>query len=198
MKNNKDTGKIQFYVPTTLYNDFTKLQLEFLEQTDYQEAKTLKKFFAIIISEWKEFLIKKGKWKGTIPPEEIINKRGKRAKTNTEENEYTKFKFTYEKDIKQTWDNIVYSIMYEEDFSNKSIYASGYFFSLCIDFTKQNWISITTKYATKHLNNIELKSNDSVKLLIIGNKTLNRINGQIHNIESTPTGILISIKKELF
>lgn len=195
-KNKAEIGEIRFKIPTPIYDEFLELHIEFLERTQYIEACTVKKFLMLIIREWEQSLIEQ---KRLIQAQKkqitYINRKGQRNLKNPYKGEVQRAFFRYEKGLKETWDNIIYSLMKEENFINNEEYSNGYFFAHLIDFIKKHLSMLVKKYGKKNMAKVQINVNDKFKFQFISKGAIKRIQGVIHKIEYTPQGIVINIKR---
>lgn len=196
-KNKAEIEEIRFKIPAPIYDEFLELHIEFLKKTQYIEACTVKKFISLLIREWEQSLIDQ---KRLVKAEQeqitYINRKGQRSLKNPYKGEVQRVFLRYNKETKESWDNIIYSLMKEENFSFNEEYSNGYFFPHLIDFLKKNFSALAKKYGKKNMTKVQINVNDKFKFQFISKGAVKRIEGSIYKIENTPQGIVINIKRD--
>lgn len=189
--------KIHLRIEERLYREFQLLHLDFLEKTEYIEVTDVKNFFILLIKEWEEFLVQQGLlYKAEENIIEGVNRTGKRMANLSYQGQSTRITFYLKKPIKQMWDNIIYSLMKQEEFANIGQYTNGYFFPKMFEFFKERMGYLIEKYKKTILSSYELAPYQEVKIKVLNKNSVKDFKGRIEKIEQNPDGISIYLERE--
>ncbi len=189
--------RIYFKVPESLYKKLLKIHLNFYQKTEYTQAEDIKKFFILLIKEWEEEL-KKEKRLQQADKDIIahINRKGQRVYKIPFEGKTIRIDYIFKKEIKNSWNNIIYTIVKEENFSNMKEYSNAYFFPHILDFATKNLENLIGKYGKTPLQTLSLNIQDKVIIQVENKKRVKEILGKIEKIEKTFKGITIKVKRD--
>lgn len=189
--------KIHLRIEEKLYQNFKLFHIDFLEKTEYIEVVDIKKFFILLIKEWEEKLA----YQGILCKAEekiiaLVNRSGKRISRLPYEGATTRISFYFKKPIKQMWDNIIYSLIKQENFVNIRKYTNGYFFPKMYDFMEENRDYLIQKYKKNMLESCEISLEKVIRIKILNKNTIKDFKGKIEKIEKNPDGISIYLERE--
>ena len=101
----------------------------------------------------------------------------------------------FKEPIETQWNDIVYTLMNEDEFANMKEYSNGYFFPHLYNFAKENINYLTDKYKKHSMDSINLKMQDEVIIKFINKASMKHIEGKVAAIENTPEGLIIHIDR---
>lgn len=188
--------QIAFRVSENLYKEFRKNHLDFLKQTEYDQLNNIKDFVVFLIKEWEKELLQQNRLQQA--DEEVItyvNRKGRREDPIVEDT-ITKINYNFRESVKKSWDNIIYTLIKEEDFINSKKYSNSYFLHLLFEYYKDNASYFIEKFAKTTLKEVLLKLSDKVTFQFISKFTIKEFSGDIEKIENTPKGLVIKVKRD--
>ena len=192
----KEANRLRFRVEDRLYQEFKMFHLNFLEVTQYFKVQDIKEFIILLIGEWYTKLKEENK---LIPydPDKIayINRVGKRTTKLPYEGDTARMGLYFKEPIETQWNDIVYTLMSEDEFANMKEYSNGYFFPYLYNFAKENINYLTDKYKKHSMDSINLKMQDEVIIKFINKASMKHIEGKVAAIENTPEGLIIHIDR---
>lgn len=188
--------KVYFRIEEKLYKEFKKFHLDFLEATEYYEVQDIKKFFALLIAEWEAHYIAENKLE-VADAEKIdyINRKGKRIGQLDYEGETARITFHFKKDITKKWNNIIYTLMKEDNFDNMKKYSNGYFFPHFFEFVKSQKDRFIDEFRKRIYEEYTVKKEEKATIRFINKDTIKNISGKITRIEDTPNGLVLFIDR---
>lgn len=196
MKEDNIADRLQFRVEDKLYQEFKMFHINFLETTQYFNVQDIKDFFILLIEEWHIKLKEQKKLKPEDPDKiTYINRKGKRIGKLSYEGETARITFYFKKHIVSQWNDIIYTLMYEDNFQNLKEYSNGYFFPHLYNFAKENIEYLVSKYQKHLLNSFNLKLEEEITIRIINKHSTKKIEGKVTTIENTPEGLIIHLDK---
>ena len=125
----REDNRTRFRVEERLYQEFKMFHLNFLETTQYSKVNDIKNFFILLIDEWYKKLKKENRLVPAVSDKIVyINRVGKRTNKLPYDGETARIIFYFKKPVEAKWNDIVYTLMKEDNFANMQEYSNGYFF----------------------------------------------------------------------
>lgn len=195
-KENNIAERVYFRIEDKVYQEYKMFHLNFLEKTKYFEVNDIKDFFILLIEEWTERLKNdKRLKKAEIDKIDYINRKGKRVYKIPYEGETVRILFHFKPYIVDKWNDIVYTLMSEDNFQKMKDYSNGYFLPDLFDFAKENIEYLVEKYKKYELESLLLQLQDNVTIRFLTKSSIKNIEGKVTAIEDTPNGLIIQIDR---
>lgn len=192
----REDNRTRFRVEERLYQEFKMFHLNFLEATQYSKVNDIKNLFILLIDEWYKKLKEENRLVPAVPDKIVyINRVGKRTNKLPYDGETARIIFYFKKPVEAKWNDIVYTLMKEDNFANMQEYSNGYFFPHLYNFAKENIEYLTAKYQKNSIKSLNLKLQEKVTIKFINKATIKHIEGKVTAIEKTPDGLFIHIDR---
>lgn len=195
-KENNIAERVYFRIEYKIYQECKMFHLNFLEKTKFFAVSDIKDFFILLIEEWTQRLQdEKRLKKANSEIITYINRKGKRVSKMPYEGETTRITFHFKPHIVDKWNDIVYTLMNEDNFEKMKDYSNGYFLPNLFDFAKENIEYLIDKYQKYELDSLLLKLQEKVTIRFFSKSTIKNIEGKVISIENTPNGLVIHIDR---